>query len=93
MGSCGVKFSAIAEGKANICYYTTDKMGVWDDCASEIILTEAGGCVFDIEGNSPEYDLKLRKMKYGFIGISSSKYKESILNTIQQVMNNDWIFI
>lgn len=79
MGSVGVKFGAIAKGDAEICYYTTDKMGIWDDASSHIILKEAGGDVFDINGNEPEYDLEGRKMKYGFIG-TNGKNKKEILN-------------
>ncbi len=82
MGSCGLKFGYIAEGLADVCYYETSEMGIWDDCASDIILTEADGCVFDLNGNKPIYDLKSRKMKNGFIGISSDKYKNEILNNI-----------
>jgi len=81
MGSVGVKFGAIAEGNSEICYYTTDQMGIWDDAASHIILKEAGGEVFDLNGNEPEYDLKGRKMKFGFIGTNGTN-KEKILKAI-----------
>lgn len=83
MGSVGVKFCAIAEGKAELCVYTTSKMGVWDDCASHVILKEAGGEVFDIYGNEPTYNLKTRRMENGFIG-TTGKNKNKILESIRQ---------
>lgn len=83
MGSVGVKFSSIAQGNAELCVYTTDKMGVWDDCASHVILKEAGGDVFDIDGNEPVYNLESRKMDRGFIG-TNGKNKEKIIESIKK---------
>lgn len=83
MGSVGVKFCGIAEGAAELCVYTTSKMGVWDDCASHVILKEAGGEVFDIEGNEPVYNLETRTMDKGFIGTNGYN-KEKILNSIRE---------
>ncbi|MGM5482608.1 MAG: 3'(2'),5'-bisphosphate nucleotidase CysQ family protein [Nanobdellota archaeon] len=83
MGSVGVKFASIAEGEAELCVYTTDKMGVWDDCASHVILKEAGGDVFDIEGNEPVYDLTSRKMDKGFIGTNGMN-KGEIINSVKK---------
>lgn len=83
MGSVGVKFGAIAEGVAELCYYTTDKMGIWDDAAAHIILKEAGGAVFDMDGNEPEYDLEGRKMKNGFIGTNGKIDKNLIIDSIK----------
>ncbi len=83
MGSVGVKFGAIAEGRAEICAYTTSKMGIWDDCASHVILKEAGGDVYDVNGDEPVYDLKSRKMKHGFIGTNGynkGKVLEAVKN-------------
>jgi len=86
-GSAGVKFGAIAEGNAELCYYTTDKMGIWDDCPSHIILKEAGGDVFTIDGLEPSYDLKNKKMLKGFIGTNGTNKKE-ILNAISKAKLN-----
>ncbi|MFW6013710.1 MAG: 3'(2'),5'-bisphosphate nucleotidase CysQ family protein [Candidatus Nanoarchaeia archaeon] len=86
MGSVGVKFCRIAQGDAELCVYTTDKLGVWDTCAPHIILKEAGGNVFDINGGEPVYDLFGKKMKNGFIG-TNGKNKDSVLASIKDVIN------
>jgi 3'(2'),5'-bisphosphate nucleotidase len=80
MGSVGVKFCAIAQGKGDLCVYTTNFLGIWDCCAPHIILKEAGGVVFDVNGNDPKYYYDTLKMNTGFIG--SIGFKTEILNSI-----------
>ncbi|MCF7861789.1 3'(2'),5'-bisphosphate nucleotidase CysQ [Candidatus Woesearchaeota archaeon] len=82
MGSVGVKYGAIAEGKAEVCIYTTNKLGLWDCCAPQIILKEAGGLVFDKQGNEPQYSIEEHKMMNGFIGCNSNK--KMILGAINE---------
>jgi 3'(2'), 5'-bisphosphate nucleotidase len=82
-GSVGIKFSKIAQAEAEICYYTTSNMGIWDDASSHIILKEAGGDVFDMNSNEPIYDFENRKMKNGFIGTNGNIKRDEILNAIQ----------
>ena len=84
MGSVGIKYGAIAEGKAELCIYSTSKMGLWDDCAAHVILKEAGGDVFDKRGLEPEYDLSSKKMKHGFIG-TNGHHKNEILEYFNPV--------
>jgi 3'(2'), 5'-bisphosphate nucleotidase len=69
MGSLGIKFAAIAEGNADLVYYTTDKLGIWDCCAPQVILEEAGGKALDLKGEELTYDLIGRRMKDGIVGI------------------------
>lgn len=68
MGSVGPKFGEIAEGKAELCAYTTYNLWFWDVAAPQIILTEANGKVFDNEGKDVEYDFSTMRVKNGFIG-------------------------
>lgn len=83
MGSVGVKFCSIAGGEAELCAYTTPKMGIWDDCASHVILKEAGGSVFDVEGNEPSYNLDSKKMEKGFIG-TNGKDTKKVMEAIRE---------
>lgn len=78
-GSAGIKFCKIAQGEAEMCYYSTDKMGIWDIAPAHIILEEAGGQMRTMQGNNLEYDLNLKKMKQGVIGVSSKIDIEKIL--------------
>ena len=84
MGSVGVKYARIAESKGELCIYTTGALGIWDCAAPHIILKEAGGVVFDVEGNEPAYDSGILKMKKGFIGT----LKENSSEVIRSVQHN-----
>ncbi len=78
MGSLGIKFCSIAENRADLVYYTTDKLGIWDCCAPQVILEEAGGEALDIRGNELEYDLEKRKMARGVLGIGGGAREEVV---------------
>jgi len=78
MGSLGIKFCSIAEGMADLVYYTTDRLGVWDCCAPQIILEEAGGEAFDIWGRELSYDLDKRRMTDGIVGIGGDARREVV---------------
>ncbi len=88
MGSVGVKFCSIAEGKSDLALYTNSKMGIWDCASSHIILEEAGGEVLDIYGNNPEYNFDTKKMKNGFVGIGTKDKKvvEKVVKAINKVL-------
>lgn len=55
-GSIGVKLSLIAEGKAEGYMNVSDKTFEWDICASDIILSEAGGKTTDLNGKNFIYN-------------------------------------
>ena len=78
MGSLGIKFCTIAEGNADLVYYSTDRLGIWDCCAPQVILEEAGGKVSDLSGAKLNYDLELRRMIGGIVGIGGSVRSEVI---------------
>lgn len=78
MGSLGIKFCAIAEGRADLVYYTTDRLGIWDCCAPQVILKEAGGEAFDVRGRELVYDLDRRRMAHGIVGIGGANRREVV---------------
>jgi 3'(2'), 5'-bisphosphate nucleotidase len=51
-GSVGLKVGLICEGLAHVYIHTGHRTHVWDTCAPEAILREAGGCMTDVS-NSP----------------------------------------
>lgn len=75
IGSIGIKLGAIAKGDAEI-YVNSDGLWIWDICAPQIILEEAGGEVFDKEGNSLIYDIK--RFKKGIIATNSQNKRKII---------------
>lgn len=83
MGSLGIKFCSIAEGEADIAYYSTYKLGIWDSCAPHVILEEAGGKAFDVWGDNLEYDLEGKKMANGVVGIGGGAY-DKVIETLRR---------
>jgi 3'(2'), 5'-bisphosphate nucleotidase len=86
MGSLGIKFCSIAEGRADLAYYTTDKLGIWDCCAPHVILEEAGGRAFDVYGGELQYDLGGKRMDKGVIGIGGEAH-EKVVGTLEAEMD------
>ncbi len=81
MGSAGVKMCRIANGEAELYINSSNKAGLWDLCAGDIILTEAGGRITDIHGKNVIYEPnKELFMKNGWI--SSSFYERNNLKCI-----------
>jgi 3'(2'), 5'-bisphosphate nucleotidase len=54
-GSVGCKLARIAEGAADIYFNFSGKCGMWDTCAPEVIIREAGGDLVDFSGNPLRY--------------------------------------
>ncbi|MEA1925047.1 MAG: 3'(2'),5'-bisphosphate nucleotidase CysQ [Candidatus Altiarchaeota archaeon] len=86
-GSIGIKYCLIASGDAELCVYTTSRLGLWDCCAPQVILEEAGGLVFDVHGNPPVYDLDSGswKMEHGFIGCNG-RNRRDIVDAVKKVL-------
>ena len=85
MGSIGIKFSSIANGNANLCFYSTPGLGIWDALPVHVIVEEAGGYIFDRNGNSLVYDLQNRTMLEGVIGCSNVEIKKKFLDSYKKL--------
>lgn len=55
VGSVGLKLTLIARGERDIYVNPQGKSKLWDACAPQIILTEAGGRLTDALGNAIDY--------------------------------------
>ena len=80
-GSIGLKIGIIAEGKADIFINSSDKTFIWDSCAPQLLLKEAGGMITDINGNALVYDGVTIKNSYGILGTNTLVY-EKVLSEI-----------
>jgi len=82
VGSNGVKMCMVAEGKADIFFNPTDRMGQWDICAPQIIVEEAGGVVTGIQGERLVYNQKNPKNPFG-IAVSNAKLHHRMINILE----------
>lgn len=78
------KMCVISRGDAEIYVNTSDKTGEWDTCASEMILTEAGGKITDISGESIKYNKEIPKNLNGFVASNGKKHDE-IVNQLRVI--------
>lgn len=54
-GCIGAKIGLIASGEADAFIHTNKKAGKWDTLAAELILSEAGGVMCDVDGKPLDY--------------------------------------
>jgi len=83
-GSNGVKIGLMAEGRADIFFNPTNKMGLWDVCAPQIILEEAGGRVTDCRGAVINYQEGGVKLPFG-IAASNGMLHEELIHFTQSI--------
>src|SRR5262249_37085201 len=55
MGGVGLKVGTICEARAHLYIHLGNKTHIWDTCAPEAILTEAGGRMTDAYGDPLDY--------------------------------------
>jgi 3'(2'), 5'-bisphosphate nucleotidase len=75
-GSAGLKICWIARGDAELYINSSDKSGLWDTCAADIILSEAGGFMVDKNFNKIKYNTKETALLDGYI---ASNFKMDLL--------------
>ncbi len=80
-GSVGIKAVAITVGEADV-YIVTGRLGEWDTCAPEIILTEAGGCAVDLTGAPLFYGTADHRLPLGTLFVHPS-YEEMLLQALK----------
>lgn len=79
MGSAGLKICRIAAGAAELYINSSDKCGIWDTCAADIILQEAGGKIVTLRGDTLQYDRSHVALADGFM-VSNSYCANEIQN-------------
>ena len=57
----------ISSGRADVYLTTTNKMSQWDTCASNCIISEAGGKMTDISGHDLIYNTEIVKHENGLL--------------------------
>lgn len=74
MGSAGLKICRIARGDAELYINSSDKSGIWDICAGDVILKEAGGKMTDLNKNIIFYNKKNIVLKHGYRVLNGFKF-------------------
>ena len=79
-----LKVTEIASGDAEIYLTTTNKMKQWDTCASNCIISEAGGKMTDISGNELLYNTEIVNHENGIL-VTNGLIHQDALDTISRL--------
>jgi len=85
MGSVGLKVGLICEGQAHLYVHLGNMTQIWDTCAPDAILREAGGRMTDVYGNPLRYVDRDVKNKHGVIA-SNGMIHDRVLRVAQSVI-------
>jgi 3'(2'), 5'-bisphosphate nucleotidase len=77
-GSVGLKIGLIAEGSCDIYIHLSPRTKLWDTCAPQIILEEAGGKVTDIFGARMRYDIEDLQNHNGIVASNGISHEVAI---------------
>ena len=79
-----LKVTEIASGDAEIYMTTTNKMKQWDTCASNCIISEAGGKMTDISGKEMVYNTESVNHENGIL-VTNGLIHQDALNAISRL--------
>jgi 3'(2'), 5'-bisphosphate nucleotidase len=81
-GSVGLKIGLIADSECDAYIHLGSRTKLWDICAPEAILNEAGGILTDLWGNRIQYDIADLRNHNGIIAASGAAHAK-LLDAIQ----------
>jgi 3'(2'), 5'-bisphosphate nucleotidase len=81
--SFGAEIGLVAAGEADVAMQTSTKAGKWDTLAAQVILTEAGGVMCDIDGNALDYAKPDSSWDRYVLAAATSELLENILRKLK----------
>ncbi len=82
-GSIGLKLGRIAQGKADVSIHTNIHGCKWDTLAAEVIITEAGGVIVDLEGNKLDYTKETVGWDKYFVATNNEDILHQVLELVK----------
>lgn len=77
-GSVGLKVGLIADRTCDIYIHPSPRTKLWDTCAPQIILEEAGGRFTDLFGYALRYDLADLQNRNGILATNGAAHDEAV---------------
>lgn len=81
-GSIGCKLARIAEGTADLYFNFSGRCHMWDACAAELIIREAGGDLIGVEGERIVYAGNTTRLTEPFFATTGA-VRESVTSAVQ----------
>ena len=85
-GSIGLKIGLISEKKADIYVHLSPRTKLWDTCAPQIILEEAGGRLTDLFGETYRYDIS-DVQNHGGIVATNGVSHDAVISKLGPILN------
>ena len=85
-GSVGLKIGLIAEQSCDLYIHLSPRTKLWDTCAPQIILEEAGGRLTDLFGERFRYDVEDLQNHGGICATNGAAHDETI-NRLRPILN------
>ncbi len=85
-GSIGLKIGLIAERQADAYIHLSSRTKLWDTCAPQVILEEAGGRLTDLFGESFRYDVR-DLQNYGGIVATNGGSHDLVLEKLGPILS------
>jgi len=85
-GSIGLKIGLISEKKADIYVHLSPRTKLWDTCAPQVILEEAGGRLTDLFGETYRYDIS-DVQNHGGIVATNGVSHDAVLEKLRPILN------
>jgi 3'(2'), 5'-bisphosphate nucleotidase len=85
-GSVGLKIGLIAERECDIYIHPSPRTKLWDTCAPQIILEEAGGKLTDIFGTPMIYDIADVQNHNGILATNGVSHDAAVVH-LRPVLN------
>lgn len=82
LGSVGLKIGVIAAGERDLYVNTADRTKLWDTCAPQAVLEEAGGRLTDLHGDPLRYDLEDTQNRRGLLA-SNGAVHDAVVDSIR----------
>jgi len=77
-GSVGLKIGLIAERACDIYIHPSPRTKIWDTCAPQIILEEAGGKLTDLFGSPMRYDIADVQNHNGILATNGVSHENAV---------------
>ncbi len=77
-GSVGLKVGLIADRTCDIYIHPSPRTKLWDTCAPQIILEEAGGRITDLFGESFRYDRRDLQNRNGILASNGAAHEAAV---------------
>jgi len=85
-GSIGLKIGLIAEKQADIYVHLSPRTKLWDTCAPQVILEEAGGRLTDLFGETYRYDIR-DVQNHGGIVATNGVAHDAVIERLRPILN------